>query len=184
MNRTRLIIIGSALVVLGAGAAQFLFPRRVVAPQPVVSESSLVNATSSPSKSIATSSPSQPVLDLPSIAKGDSIASWDFTGAYADNSELVAKAEAEIKRLSDLIGKGTYPDVTLYVSIANQYELIGNGKKEYDYLSRAIAADPKSGLPWHNLGVLMERLGALKTARAAYDRAEFLQPLFKEIQQP
>jgi len=161
MHKTGMLIIGGVAVALIAVAAWFLFPRHAVTPQPDVS-----------------------VPKLPSIAEGDNIASWNFEGAYADHPELVAKAEAEIRRLSDLIGEGTYPDVTLYVSIANQYELLGNGKQEYDYLGRAIMADPASGLPWHNLGVLMERLGALETARVAYERAVLLQPIFGEIQQP
>lgn len=188
MNKTRLIIIGGVLVILVSGIAQLLFPHNTLAPQSSTAEPSSTknNATTSVQiqKSVATSSPSHVETVLPSIAKGDTIVSWEFVGAYTNNPELIAKAEAEIKRLSDLIGKGTYPNVTVYVSIAIQYDLLGEGKQEYDYLSRAIAAGPASGLPWHNLGVLMEKLGALKTAHVAYDRAVFLQPQFKEIQEP
>jgi tetratricopeptide (TPR) repeat protein len=187
MNKVQILITCGILVAFAAVVAWFFFPRSATAPHAVAPESSPVennSATTSDSKSVATSSPSRVATVLPSIAKGDSVASWDFKGAYADNPELIAKANAEIARFSDLIGKGTYSDMELYVSIANQYELLGNGKQEYDYLGRAIMSDPTSGLPWHNLGVLMERLGALKTARVAYDRAVFLQPVFGEIQQP
>lgn len=188
MNKTWLIITGVVVALSAMGVAQFSFPRTAVSPAPVASKSLPVEsniATSSGTKVITANVPPRPVPTLPSIAKGDTIASWDFIGAYADNPELIAKANAEITRLLGLIGKGSYPDVSLYVAIANQYELLGDGKQQYDYLGRAIkVAGDTSGLPWHNLGVLMERLGALKTARAAYDKAALIQPQFKEIQQP
>ena len=47
------------------------------------------------------------------------------------------------------------------VGIANQYELLGDGKINTT-ISGAIQARPDNGLPWHNLGVLMERLGAIR----------------------
>ena len=125
---------------------------------------------------------SAPVVppELPSIAAGDTITLWTFKGAYTDNPELIAKAETEIKRLLDLVGKGTYPDISLFVSVANQYELLGDGEQEYTYLSRAIkVGGSATGLPWHNLGVLMERLGALQTARVAYGKAVLVQPKLK-----
>jgi hypothetical protein len=112
------------------------------------------------------------------LEAGDTVSVWDFASPIANNPELVAKAKAEIQRLRGLIGSGTYPDVDIYVGIAGQYDLLGDGKQEYDYLGRAtLSAGDTSGLPWHNLGVLMERLGALETARAAYEKSTLLQPL-------
>lgn len=184
MNKAWISIIGGIAVLFAMGAVQF-FSARGTAPavpaatrlQPIKNNS----AASSGTNTSATSVSARAIPVLPSIAKGDRVASWDFAGAYADNPELAAKAEAEIQRLTGLIGKGTYPDASLYVGIANQYELLGDGKQEYDYLGRAITADVNatSGLPWHNLGVLMERLGALETARAAYERAARIQPQLK-----
>ena len=184
MNKTRVLIIVGAFVLFVAGSMQFLFQQSAVAPQPVVSEPSPIESTSAPSvnvKEVTVSSSVRATQVLPSIAKGDTIVSWNFKGAYIDRPDLIAKAEAEITRLSELLGKGTYPDVSLYVGIANQYELLGDGKQEYDYLVRAIKADvgATSGLPWHNLGVLMERLGALGTARVAYEQSTLLQPGMK-----
>jgi len=183
MQMTRLLLIGGVVLVLGAGAMQFLFPPRAVAPRPVVSEPPPQEDTGVPLldiKEVTVDSLARSAPDLPSIASGDTVALWDFKGAYADNPEQKAKAEAEITRLSDLVGKGAYPDVSLYVGIANQYELLGDGSLEYEYLGRAIqAGNNTSGLPWHNLGVLMERLGALETARAAYEKATLIQPQMK-----
>lgn len=125
----------------------------------------------------------KPVVAKPSFSvnASDSITSWDSVGAYANNPELIAKAGTEIKRFSDLIGTGTYSDTILFVSIANQYELLGNGKKQYEYLLRAIGAGgATTGLPWHNMGVLMERLGALKSAQVAYEKSTLVQPELKQ----
>lgn len=188
MNRTRLLVIGCVLIVAVAGAAQFLAPRRAAAPQPVVTESPSVGTpsatTSDPTTIIVQiQNPDQPkISDLPPIATGDTIISWDFRSAYSNNPDLVTKARTEIDRLSGLVGVGEddFPDMVLYVGIANQYDLLGEGKQEYEYLSRAIeSADGRSGLPWHNLGVLMERIGALETARVAYENSTLIQPEFK-----
>jgi tetratricopeptide (TPR) repeat protein len=185
MNKTWIVVIGGVLVLLATGIAQFIFPRTAASPSPAVFvESSPAESTTTPSlniKEVTVSPPTRATPSLPSVAKGDVIAEWTFKGAYADNPELIKKAEAEIARLTGLLGKGTYSDASIYVGIANQYELIGNGGLEYDYLSRAIGADVDmtSGLPWHNLGVLMERLGALQTARVAYEKATMIQPEMK-----
>lgn len=183
MGKKRLgIIIGVASILSIAGAAQFLSTRPAATPSsPATTEPEAEKgATVSPDPQVK--SAEEQALSIPqmlSLAKGDAIPSWDFKGAYAGNAELAAKAGAEIDRLSGLIGKGQYPDVTLYVGIANQYDLLGDGKREYDSLASAIKASETLGLPWHNLGVLMARLGALRTARAAYENATLLQPELK-----
>lgn len=112
-----------------------------------------------------------------SVAPEDTIVSWDFKGAYTGDTALTAKAEAEIARLKGLLGEGMYTDYELYVSIANEYRLLGKGKEEYNYLNRAIAKDVgnNTGLAWNNMGVLFEKLGALHTAREAYKKAPAIQ---------
>ena len=170
------VVAGVLFVVAAAGAVWFLFPRNAVAPLPSASEALLVeNAV------VASSTPKSVVVNRPvshplPLAKGDSIASWDFKGAYTGNPELVAKAQAEIKRFSDLLATATSSSMILSVAIANEYELLGKGKEQYDYLGRAVRSDAKNGLPWHNLGVLMERLHAYETARIAYERSATFQP--------
>jgi tetratricopeptide (TPR) repeat protein len=174
------------IAVLVASVVWFFFPRRAIAPEPVAPEPS--TATSTP-ESVATTTlittTNRPATSiLPSIAKSDSIASWDFTGAYANHPDLIMKANADITRFSGLLITATSSTSDLLVSIANDYDLLGDGKQEFQYLSRAVAADPTSGLPWHNIGVLMEKLGAPETAKNAYARAVLLQPQFEAIQQP
>lgn len=112
------------------------------------------------------------------MAEGEQVASWDFNGAYTGKAELMAKADAEIVRLTGLLGSGQYPDYTLCVSIANQYGLKGDGKNELAYLEKALAIDSiATGLAWHNAGQLFRRLGADKTARFALGRAAAVQPI-------
>ena len=114
------------------------------------------------------------------IAAGDTIRSWDFQGAHKDGGANEQKAHDEIARLeAGLKDAETEPtDYLLYVSIANQYVLLGEGKSAYDYLGKALEIDSeKTGMAWHNMGALLEQLGAYNTARIAYDRAAEVQPV-------
>lgn len=180
-----LSIVGALLVLIISAALQFSSSRTAVAPvtltpQPPAAEASVPTAFDVQTVSVTPAA--HPVQMSFVLAKGDSIASWDFQGAYTSNPELVAKAQAEISRLSNLLAAATSSKMILSVSIANEYELLGKGKEQYDYLGRAILSDATTGLPWHNLGVLMERLGAFKTAEIAYREATILQPQFATYQ--
>lgn len=111
--------------------------------------------------------------DFP-LQSGDVVASWNFNGLYKGNAELVARAQHEIQRLRDLIGKegDDFPDYELFVSIANQYHLMGEGEKEFTYLKYALALDSENtGLAWSNLGVLLEEVGAYRSARIAFEKS-------------
>ena len=116
------------------------------------------------------------------LVEDDAVSSWDFQGTHEDGGELEKKAKDEIVRLGSLYGnpEGEPTDYILNVSIANQYELLGDGKSAYKYLGRALSIDStKTGLAWRNLGSLLERLGALQTARIAYARAVEAQPFIE-----
>ncbi len=183
MNRTHIFVaIGVLLAIAVIGAWQF--SPRTALPQSVEdqfrpSPAETGSATSSATKAVPPNSASRPASHPLPLAEGDRIASWDFRGAYADNPELTAKAQSEILRLSGLLITATSSKMILSVGVANQYELLGDGKKQYEYLGRAIRADVENGLPLHNLGVLMERLGAYKTARIAYEKSTLVQPGLK-----
>ena len=181
MHKTKLLIIGGVLIIVVAGITQFFFPRTVVSPTlPAVEQNVSATTTGAVAPATATSAQKSPVTNPLPFAQGDSIASWNFQGAYTGNPELVAKANAEIKRISALLITATSSATILSVSIANQYGLLGDGKNEYDYLIRAVkAGGTTSGLPWHNLGVLMEKLGAYTTARIAYEKSTLVQPELK-----
>ncbi len=108
------------------------------------------------------------------LAPSDSIQQWNFQGAYTGNSELEQKARDEIARIETLIGieGDEHTDYTVYMGIAAQYDLLGDGRSEYEHLNKALSIDSETtGLAWHNMGALMDRLGAKQTAREAYRRA-------------
>lgn len=117
-----------------------------------------------------TNPPAKPAYQF-SLVPGEAVASWNFAGTHKDGGQLEAGVRADITRLEGLLNSGTFTNYELYVSIANQYELLGDGKQEFTHLNYAIAIDStKTGLAWHNMGKLLEHLGAYKSARVAYDR--------------
>src|SRR3989344_4646360 len=184
MSKNVILIISVASILFVAGIVQFLFPQIALSPtqttyQPPLEEVKPVAPQEE--KTTSVTPVAKPTQTSFAIVQGDAITSWDFKGAYMGNLELMAKAQNEIERLSGQLVTATSSAMILSVSIANQYELIGDGKKAYEYLKRAIMADVNvtSGLPWHNLGVLMERLGAFKTARVAYEKSTLIQPEMK-----
>ena len=185
MNRTQITLSIVVVLVLGAAAAwQSYGSSTAVVSPPTVSSELLPTAvvTEQPALDIkavsVTTAKRQPRTSF-ALIDGDSVASWDFRGAYTDNPELITKAKNEIQRLSEQLATATSSAMILSVGIANQYELLGDGKNQYDYLGRAIQASPDNGLPWHNLGVLMERLGAIRTAKIAYEKSTLVQPEWK-----
>lgn len=186
MNRIQIVAGVAAVLVIGVAAAWQYLGSTEPTPSPVITEEP--EPQPQPQPAAAAVSPSltveavsvaaakqQPETSF-SLSAGDSISSWNFRGAYTDNPELTAKAQSEISRLIGLLVTATSSEMILSVGVANQYELLGDGKNQYDYLGRAIQADPGNGLPWHNLGVLMERLGAMNTARVAHERSTLLNP--------
>ena len=184
MNKINLLVIGGVLIIAVAGAVQFLLPRSAVSPTASTATSTTEQNVSTTTNTVVSGTDvkitqKDPVMYSLSLEKGDIIASWDFKGAYTGNTELISKAQSEIERLSKQLATATSSAMILSVGIANQYELLGDGKKQYEYLERAIRTNPENGLPRHNLGVLMERLGAYKTARVVYEKSTLVQPELK-----
>ena len=149
------------------------------------SDPSSVGSTPSPvatQKPTPTPKPSSTAKPAFSLVPGDEPASWYFVGTYSDGGQLEARADAEIERMKNFLNSGTFTNYELYVSIANQYELLGDGKQQYTYLNYALAIDStKTGLAWHNMGKLLEKLGSYKSARVAYDRMIQVQPTSQYI---
>lgn len=180
MSRNQSLFLISILLLFFIGLVGLFFPRPATSPT-LPSEEGLATSTPAAAEETVTgqNQPATTVEHPLPLAAGDVIASWDFKGAYTGNSELVAKAESEIGRFKGLVATATSSKMIYLVAIANEYELLGKGKEQYDYLGRAARAGGENGLPWHNLGVLMERLHAYETARVAYKKAATLQPQFQ-----
>ena len=114
------------------------------------------------------------------INASDTIASWNFQGAYTGNSALVDQANADMAHLTSLLGKGQYDDYDLYVGIANDYNLLGNGKAAYDAYDKAVHIHTDKGLAYVDLGHLFDELGAYNTAADAYAKAVHVEPAVLE----
>ena len=188
MNIRYIYAIIGALLILVAGIWWVQANKVSDAPAEAVATSTEPIATSTPSSSntsvqpVAQQQPTSPTPVPFALISGETVASWDFSGTHKDGGQLEAKVRADITRLKGLINSGTYTNYELYVSIANQYELLGDGKQEFTYLNYALAIDStKTGLAWHNMGKLLERLGAYKSARVAYDRMVATQPTAQYI---
>tara|TARA_B100000508_G_scaffold60333_2_gene47539 strand:+ start:85147 stop:85734 length:588 start_codon:yes stop_codon:yes gene_type:complete len=94
---------------------------------------------------------------------------WDFEGSYEASEELTLRAETERERLEDLLGDGEFPDYDIYVGIAGQYSLLGEGKKAYEYLLISIKENEARSLAFINLGTLLGKVGAPESAKIAYE---------------
>ncbi|MBU6490798.1 hypothetical protein KGQ25_01370 [Patescibacteria group bacterium] len=110
------------------------------------------------------------------INSADAISSWSFKGAYTGNDALVAQANADIAKLTGLLGKGQYDDYDLYLGIGNDNNLLGNGTGAYENYDQSIHIHPDKGLAYVNLAHLMDELGAYHTAVDAYAKAVAVEP--------
>ena len=110
------------------------------------------------------------------ISSSDHISSWNWTGVYKDGASKEAEVTNEIARLERMVGKERVPIYDLFLGIASQYQLLGDGARSYVYLTKAMVLDGKRGLAYLQMGQLMESLGAFATARTAYQKAVLLEP--------
>ena len=185
--------VAAGIVVVALGAWWINSNRGPTAPTEAVATSTeSVSTTTSSTPTPVQTSPSPVAVQKPapapaakpafSLVPGDEPASWYFVGTYSDGGQLEARADAEVQRMKSLLNSGEFTNYELYISIANQYELLGDGKQEYTYLNYALALDStKTGLAWHNMGKLLEKLGAYKSARVAYDRMIQAQPISQYV---
>jgi tetratricopeptide (TPR) repeat protein len=171
-NKNTLILLGGILVVVILGA--YIFTRE---PAPIDTNVPVDGNTNTTATTSTSSVITKPVLQsfvLSNIISLGEVKNWQLAGSSAGTG----RAREEIKKLEAMIGKGEFSNYELYVSIAAQHEILGDGKKTYEYLEKALQIDnTQTGLAWHNMGRLMERLGAYKNARIALERAVTLQPL-------
>ena len=119
------------------------------------------------------------VAEFP-IHAGEIVSAWSFKGAYSGNDTLIAQANVDIAKLAALLGKGQYDDYDLYIGIANDYALMGNGTVAYANYNRAIHRHPEKGLAYADIAHLFDQLGAYDTAADAYAKAVAVEPTVLE----
>lgn len=109
------------------------------------------------------------------LSSKDTVLWWNFAPTYASGSEDEKRVQSEIDKLQGLLGKGN-ADYEALVGIAAEYELLGEGQKSYLYLSKAITLSPNKALAYFSMGHLLERVGALYSAKEAYTTAVQKEP--------
>jgi|SRR3989344_517183 len=181
MNRTHVFLtVGAVAIILAVGVWQFYPRTEVSAPvsgqlQPSAPE--VASTTPSETTQVSISRPVAKSSYLLPLAQGDVVVSWDIDGPFNDNGPLEEAARKKIMKLNGQLN-GSKDDYQTYISLAQTHEYLGEGKMAYEYLSLAIALDTDNttGIGWHNIALLMEKLGAYRTARIAHDRAVSIQP--------
>ncbi len=183
INKRQLLWAG--IILAGIVLAMVWLSKYVNAPEaalpsgaPGAATSTARETPSSPSAATSTSVGAS-VRPFP-INPADRIVSWGFAGPYAADKALVAQANADVSRLSGLIGSGKYDDYDIYDGIANDYANLGNGAEAYRNYDRAIAIHPAKGLAYANLGHFFSLLGAYYTAADAYAKAVAVEPAMLE----
>lgn len=97
--------------------------------------------------------------------------SWNFEGPYSVTEELLEVAHNERERLEGLLGNEEFSEYDVQVGIAGQYTLVGEGKKAYEHLLKAIELNDARSLAYGNLGHLLGKVGARESAKRAYEMA-------------
>lgn len=96
---------------------------------------------------------------------------WDFQGVYKGDTVLEERAQTDIEKLKAMEGNDIATRYDIQIGLAQQYEMLGDGKTAYNHLLNAIKIDDKRSLAYANLGVLLGRVGARESAKIAYERA-------------
>lgn len=94
--------------------------------------------------------------------------------------EQVAATQSKVELLREQIAKrDTKGDTDLlvpYITLGQQYELLGELGLARDAYMGAASENPNAGLPWIDLGILYPRMGSNNLATSAFKRAISLEP--------
>ncbi len=104
----------------------------------------------------------------------DSISSWS-TNVIA-TANVKKQIQENIISLSSRIGSDKKNNYNVLIQIAQDYELLSDGKSAYSFYTLAAKEKPSNGLAFSNIGNLMQTLGAYNTARKAYAESVKLSP--------
>lgn len=85
--------------------------------------------------------------------------------------ENAVRAEANIARYKDDLGKEGNNDYNSYIDIAGQEINMGRGEEVLLNLNQAIKLEPDNILAYQNAGVFFERISAYESAEIAFQKA-------------
>lgn len=101
---------------------------------------------------------------------------WNIDPLYKEEDQ---KAAAKV-RIEEFKQDEENEPYSLNVAIAQQYELMGDGKAAYNHLLDAIELEPTKSLAYSNLGNLLDRAGAYMSAKKAFMKAAEVEPQFAQ----
>jgi tetratricopeptide (TPR) repeat protein len=116
----------------------------------------------------------QNALPFP-VSASDHLTNWALP-LPQDAASSTPRLSAQVSQFQAMLGGGTYPNETIYVGIANDDILLGDGKAAYLAYEKAIAASSSDALAYDDLGGLFARLYATSSAERAYAKAVALTP--------
>lgn len=110
------------------------------------------------------------------ITAGKKIA-WSYRGLVTDETEK-AQVLAAIERFRAQMKEPGADVYDLDLSIAQQYDRIGDGEHVYRYLTYATVVEPEKALAFVNMGNLFAKIGSLEPAETALLIAVEKEPQF------
>jgi len=106
------------------------------------------------------------------------ISSLNSAPVFYESESQKTAVNNVIEQYSADIGKNKtgYADYYLYVSIAQQYMLLGEGENAMKYFYLAIKDDPERSLPYSKAAGLLARAGLLDLAEQNYEKVVEVEP--------
>lgn len=178
MKQNKEIVVGSVVAIILIGLVIWLVSAQALSrvsgsKNPTAVSTAQAASTTPVTVKTAVSAP-QPYADALTLDPRDTITSWSTH--VSASTAVKNKLRASIRTLSGEVGGVNRRNYNVLLQIAQDYELLSNGKSAYSFYVLAAQAVPSNGLAFSNIGYLMEQLGAYHTARSAYAASVALSP--------
>jgi tetratricopeptide (TPR) repeat protein len=193
MQNKQGIIIAIVIVIILIGGAWYFNSHpsspasQIATTTPTISTSTQTSGTEgtapaspSPAASKPAPAPTTYATNALPISSKDTLVSWSFKGSYEDGGALQQKATSQIATLKAQLNNSDPTIQEKLISIAEEYDLIGDGQSAYNYFLQALNStqryEQEDGIAWVRLGDLMQTLKAYYTAVTAYANAVAADP--------
>jgi hypothetical protein len=113
----------------------------------------------------------QPYANSGDVYRSMSI--WRIDPARSQEREALARAAVDSFEAS--LSRNPF-QTSVYVTLSNVYEMLGDMEKARTTLEQGLTVDPKSSFVYLRLGLLYRKLGEEEKAAAAFQMAEELNP--------
>lgn len=173
------VVVGTVLVIVLVWVISAKVASRGLTSQTVEKQQPTVSGTSTTTQIVksagVTNKQSIKKTELPGLAidSRDSITSWS-TKVIA-TPDVKKQIQENIISLSSKINNSK-DNYNVFIQIAQDYELLSDGKSAYSFYTLAAKEKPTNALAFSNIGNLMQKLGAYNTAQKAYAESVRLSP--------